>query len=60
MPTDVEIYCNCIERVRYHVSVADTVLVLYQGKLIFHDTPEKMQECDHPFVQSFLADPEQL
>jgi hypothetical protein len=26
MPTDVEIYCNCIERVRYHVSVADTVL----------------------------------
>lgn len=41
-------------------SVADTVLVLYQGKVIFHDTPEKMQGCDHPFVQSFLADPEQL
>ena len=42
------------------ISVADTVLVLYQGKVIFHDTPDKMQECDHPFVQSFLADPEQL
>lgn len=42
------------------VSVADTVLVLYHGKVIFDDTPEKMQECEHPFVQSFLADPEQL
>ncbi len=26
MPTDIEIYCNCIARVRYHVGVADTVL----------------------------------
>jgi len=26
MPTDIGIYCNCIERVRHHVSVADTVL----------------------------------
>ena len=41
-------------------SVAATVLVLYQGKVIYHDTPDKMQACDHPFVQSFLADPEQL
>jgi len=41
-------------------SVADNVLVLYQGKLIFHDTPEKMQDYEHPFVQSFLADPEEL
>ncbi len=41
-------------------SVADSVLVLYQGKLIFQDTPEKMKEYDHPFVQSFLADPEEL
>ncbi len=41
-------------------SVADNVLVLYQGKLIFQDAPEKMQACDHPFVQSFLADPEEL
>jgi len=26
MPTDIEIYCNCIARVRHHLSVADTVL----------------------------------
>jgi hypothetical protein len=25
MPSDIEIYCNCIERVRHHVSIADTV-----------------------------------
>ena len=25
--TDIEIHCNCIERVRHHVSVAETVLV---------------------------------
>jgi hypothetical protein len=27
MPTDIEIYCNCIERVRHHVGVAETVLI---------------------------------
>lgn len=42
------------------ISVADYVLVLYQGKVIFHDTPDKMEHSDHPFVQSFLADPERL
>lgn len=41
-------------------AVADRVLVLYQGKLIFQDTPEQMEKSDHPFVQSFLADPERL
>lgn len=41
-------------------SVADTVLVLYHGELIFQNTPERMKESDHPFVQSFLADPEEL
>lgn len=41
-------------------AIADDVLILYQGKIIFHDEPEKMRECDHPFVQSFLADPEEL
>src|SRR5258707_2442141 len=25
MPDDIQIYCNCVERVRYHVGVADTV-----------------------------------
>lgn len=41
-------------------AIADDVLILYQGKIIFHDQPEKMKACDHPFVQSFLADPEEL
>ncbi len=41
-------------------AIADDVLILYQGKIIFHDEPEKMKECEHPFVQSFLADPEEL
>jgi phospholipid/cholesterol/gamma-HCH transport system ATP-binding protein len=41
-------------------AVADNVLVLYQGELIFQDTPEKMRKCNHPFVKSFLADPEEL
>ena len=30
MPTDIQIYCNCVERVRYHVGVADTV---FGGKI---------------------------
>ncbi len=25
MGRDIQVYCNCIERVRYHVSIADTV-----------------------------------
>jgi phospholipid/cholesterol/gamma-HCH transport system ATP-binding protein len=41
-------------------AIADDVLILYQGKIIFHDEPEKMKASDHPFVQSFLADPEEL
>lgn len=41
-------------------SIADDVLILYHGEIIFHDAPGKMQECDHPFVQSFLLDPEEL
>jgi phospholipid/cholesterol/gamma-HCH transport system ATP-binding protein len=41
-------------------SVADRVLVLYQGGLIFQDTAERMEQSDHPFVRSFLEDPERL
>jgi hypothetical protein len=26
MPTDIEIYCNCIARVRHHVGIVDTIL----------------------------------
>jgi phospholipid/cholesterol/gamma-HCH transport system ATP-binding protein len=41
-------------------SIADDVLILYHGQIVFHDVPDKMQDCDHPFVQSFLLDPEEL
>lgn len=41
-------------------NVTDRVLVLYHGEIIFQDAPERMRECAHPFVQSFLADPERL
>jgi hypothetical protein len=30
MPNDIQIYCNCIERVRHHVSIADTI---FAGKI---------------------------
>lgn len=30
MPDDIQVYCNCMERVRHHVSVADTV---FAGKI---------------------------
>lgn len=30
MPKDIQIYCDCMERVRHHVSVADTV---FAGKI---------------------------
>lgn len=38
--------------------VADRVLILYQGKFIFDDVPGAMQGADHPFIQSFLVNPE--
>lgn len=39
-------------------SIADKVLVLYHGKIIFDDVPDAMYGADHPFIQSFLADAE--
>ncbi len=41
-------------------TVADSVLILFHGKIVFNDVPEKMQECDHPFVASFLQHPEDI
>lgn len=41
-------------------SVADRVLILYQGQFIFNDAPEKMRSAEHPFIQSFLTNPEEL
>jgi len=40
------------------METADRVIVLYQGRIIFNDTPARMEHCDHPFISSFLADPE--
>ena len=37
---------------------ADRVLVLYQGRIIFDDTPYALSESSHPFIESFMRDPE--
>ena len=39
-------------------AVADRVLILFQGKFIFDDVPDAMEQAGHPFIQSFLANPE--
>ena len=36
--------------------VADSVAVLYQGKIIFDDDTEKLHNSSHPFIQSILSD----
>jgi phospholipid/cholesterol/gamma-HCH transport system ATP-binding protein len=41
-------------------SVADSVAVLYQGKIIFDDTPKKLYDAKHPFIESFLTEEEDL
>ncbi len=41
-------------------TIADNVLILYQGKIVFNDVPDKMQESEHPFVASFLKHPEEI
>lgn len=40
--------------------IADKVIVLYQGKIIFEDAPSMMESADHPFIASFLEDPERM
>lgn len=37
---------------------ADRVLVLYQGRIIFDDIPDALAESTHPFIESFMRDPE--
>jgi len=36
--------------------VADSVAVLYQGKIIFDDETGKLHDSTHPFIQSILSD----
>jgi len=40
-------------------AVADRVIILYHGKIIFDDIPSKMYEVKHPFIQSFLKNAEE-
>ncbi|MFN3345972.1 MAG: ABC transporter ATP-binding protein [Chloroherpetonaceae bacterium] len=39
-------------------AVADSVAVLYQGKIIFNDVPQKLYESTHSFITSFLSNQE--
>jgi phospholipid/cholesterol/gamma-HCH transport system ATP-binding protein len=39
-------------------AVADSVAVLYQGKIIFNDMPQKLYDSTHSFITSFLSNPE--
>lgn len=37
-------------------AIADKVVVLFEGKIIFDDVTDKLHDCDHPFIQSFLTE----
>jgi phospholipid/cholesterol/gamma-HCH transport system ATP-binding protein len=37
-------------------AIADRVVVLYQGKIIFDDLPERLHHCSHHFIESFLTE----
>lgn len=39
-------------------AIADRVVVLFEGEIIFDDVPDKLQECKHPFIESFLVEQE--
>ena len=41
-------------------TVADRVLILYHGKIILDAPPRAMHDSDHPFIQSFLENDEEL
>lgn len=34
--------------------IADRIAMLYQGKIIWHGTPEEIDETDNPYVQQFI------
>jgi phospholipid/cholesterol/gamma-HCH transport system ATP-binding protein len=40
-------------------NLCDRVIVLYQGEIVFDGTPNDMYESRHPFVESFLTEPEE-
>lgn len=39
-------------------ALADRVVVLYQGEVVFNGAPSEMYASSHPFVESFLREPE--
>lgn len=41
-------------------NLADRVVVLYQGEVVFSGTPNEMYDSNHPFVESFLKEPEEM
>lgn len=43
-----------------HAVDADSVAVLFGGKIIFDDAPEKLHQSDHPFIRAFLQDEETI
>lgn len=34
--------------------IADRIAMLYQGKIIWHGSPEEIDETDNPYVQQFI------
>jgi len=38
----------------FSFEVADKVLVLYEGKLLFFDSPDKLLQTEHPFIKELL------
>ncbi len=36
-------------------AIADSVAVLYQGEIVFNDTPQKLLDSTHSFITSFLS-----
>jgi phospholipid/cholesterol/gamma-HCH transport system ATP-binding protein len=41
-------------------NLADRVVVLYHGEIVFDGSPGEMHASSHPFVESFLRDPEEI
>ena len=43
-----------VEAVRLMRKVADRVVFLHEGKVIFFGATEDLETSDHPFIQEFL------
>jgi len=36
-------------------AIADRIAMLYEGKIIFDGTPDKLRECENPIVKRFIS-----